>query len=156
MLYSAAEVILVVLTVCGQMRFWAPGLSGFSALCQVQVYEDEQRNPLMPVAVILTQLPYDISGRSITNCIEDIATQLAHMLRGLRGVKPDELLPIGWIVHYSPEISVLKREEFDHIQMKEYKPGFYSDPDWNLSITRQEVEEIIGEPFAPHALEAPG
>jgi len=85
--------------------------------------------------VVLTELP-DNTGTSVTNCVEEIATQVYHTF--LKGTPIEH---IRWIEHYPPRGKW--EETFDEVTF-DWDGETFSHPRWRRLLHRKEVAWNIG------------
>jgi len=87
------------------------------------------------VTVTLTELP-DNPGTSVTNCVEEIATQVYHTF--LKGTPIDK---IRWIEHYPPRGEW--EETFDEVTF-DWDGETFSHPRWRRLLHREMSWKDIG------------
>ncbi len=98
------------------------------------------------ILIICSQLP-DNPGRSITNCVEDLAFQVCQTFR----IDPDNLV---WVEHYG---AVFGFKEFSRVQFEVQPPdGMFQHPSWSkmkeadwreLQVPAPKPREIIEHSF---------
>jgi len=102
------------------------GLGLYKSRCGLKIVRENDR-----VTVILTELP-DNPGTSVTNCVEEIATQVYH--RFLKGTPIDK---IRWIEHYPPRGEW--EETFDEVSF-DWDGETFSHPRWRRKTPEGEVQ----------------
>ena len=117
------------------MKFTFPKPSVPGSFCRLRIYQQSDGLSV----VLLSQIPGS-RGRSITNAIEEVATQVMRDYQEYLSLPAQEVI---WVQHYPPGSLSLETDDRVHlVTFDRSTSGFLTNPCWT-HVTKDHTEASI-------------